>query len=151
MQLERQGAFNRFKTTKKMDEGEMDVKVQQLKHAMDEREKEPFLKIENATCVLSEDEAKELSIYLMKKEIDDLIRKKFPSIKIGLSIQKNLIKISEMGYKPQIPHRIVCCMQCGIAKDFYPIKLIEFWELQEKYHCEKCEKTLQPKERQITL
>ena len=152
VRLEERGAFDQFKMKKNAEEeGLMEMKVHQLKQAMADREKEPFLELEPATCILSEVEAKKLSYFFTKKEIDDLVHKKFPSMKTGLSIQTNLIKMCEVGQLPKIPHRTVCCLRCSIIKDLYPINLFDFWELQKKYHCEKCEKTLQPKERQITL
>jgi hypothetical protein len=156
-QLEQKGAFDRFKKKKRDDECEMETKISMLKQAMKNREEntEPFLEIEPCNHILSDVEAKDLSMFFTKKEIDDLVMKKYPAIKINLTKIKQLIKISETGNIPKKPLRVLSCMKCGMSKEF-AIDVRTFWDMQEmKYYCENCKKEIdalnKPKTQQTGL
>lgn len=141
-QLEQKGAFDIFKKKKKDDECEIETKISMLKQAIAERETEPFLDVEPINHILSEVEAKELGMFFTKKEIDDLLGKKYPSIKRNLPMKNILILISETGNVPKKPLRVLSCVKCGMSKQF-AIDVCAFWELQnEKYYCETCKKEI---------
>jgi hypothetical protein len=151
--LAEKGAFDRFKK-KKEECGEIDMKMAHLKKSMEEREKEPFLEVEPIDRILSDVEAKDLSMFFTKKEIDDLINKKYPMIKTSATIRNIIINLSQLGVSPKKPHRLIGCMKCGTVKEFM-VDLCAFWELQKKYYCENCKKEIEalnkPKNLQIPL
>lgn len=155
-QLEQKGAFDRFKKKKRDDECEMETKISMLKQAMKNHEEntEPFLEIEPCNHILSDVEAKDLSMFFSKKEIDDLILKKYPAIKPNLPIRSILIKLSETGNIPKKPLRVVTCQKCGMSKEL-AIDLCAFWDMQKKYYCESCQKEIdalnKPKTQQTGL
>lgn len=153
-QLEQKGAFDRFKKKKRDDECEMETKISLLKQRIEERNEEPILDIEPIDHILSEVEARDLSMFFTKKEIDDLVGKKYPSLKRNLPIKTYLIKISETGNIPKKPLRILSCMKCGMSKEFQ-IDVCAYWEMQKKYYCEGCQKEIdalnKPKTQQIPI
>lgn len=152
-QLEQKGAFDRFKKKKK-DECEMETKISMLKQSMAQRDEEPILDIEPIDHILSEVEAKDLSMFITKREIDDLVTKKYPAIKINLPIKTKLIMMSETGNIPKKPLRVLSCMKCGMSKEF-TIDVCAFWELQKRYYCETCKKEIdmlnKPKTQQMPI
>jgi len=153
-QLEQKGAFDRFKKKKRDDECEMETKISLLKHRIAERNEEPILNTEPIDHILSEVEAKDLSMFFLKKEIDDLVSKKYSVIKRNLPMKNVLIKISETGNIPKKPLRVLSCMKCGMSKEF-AIDVNAFWELEKRYYCETCKKEIdalnKPKTQQIPI
>lgn len=143
--LEQKGAFDIFKKKKKDDFETatiMETKISMLRQRTEEREKEPFLEIEPADHILSDVESRALAQFFTKKEIDDLVNKKYQMIKTNLPIRSILIKLSEIGQMPKKPLRMVSCLKCGMTKEF-TIDMCSFWELQKKYYCENCKKEIE--------
>jgi len=155
-ELDREGAFDRFE--KKPDNTDMPLidKKRQLLENMAEREDEPFLEYRIVDKPLTKAEALELGKYLTKKEVIELVQKKYPSIKTRLNMIELLIKLSEQGIVPITPVRFVNCSHCGNEIEYRNIQMIPFWELQEKSsYCDDCKKLIdelnKPETKQITL
>lgn len=133
-QLDERGLFTQFKK-------EENVEVVDLADEIKE-EQEKTLDTVVATHPLSIDDAIELGDYFTKNELLSLVIAKFPNIHKAKSLKlvELLIKMSELGAVPVKPARIVNCKRCGKELDCSPIKMIPFWELQDKgKYCDDCD------------
>lgn len=153
-QLEEKGAFEQFDKNQQAQEFEqtitIEMKKQALKERMEEREEEPFLEMTTSQNILTDKQAIELGKYFTKKELIQLIEKKFPHIDTKMAIKKLIIKMSAEGFIPKIPVRIINCNTCGQEIEIEKIDMIKYWEIKDKgMTCKECKKEQKEKDKPI--
>ena len=109
------------------------------------------MKVERIDHILTEKEAFELGNFFTKKELIELVEKKYPAIPSRKKLSEILIKISELGFIPVKPSRFIHCKNCGEPEDVSPITMFDYWDLKLKEtYCSNCKKHLE-ETKQINL
>lgn len=140
-ELEEKGAFDIIDKLDPKQETPLTIKKDELLQSMIEREEEPFIKVERIDCVLSEKEAHELGTFFTKKELMELIEKKYPAIPNRKKLSEIIMQISEYGFIPVKPQRFIHCKNCGEPEDVSPITMFDYWDLKLKEsYCKNCRK-----------